>query len=230
LIAPNWDLTPAEAREEQIRLRGQVRIEPLNVDSVRLAAGSDISFDRGSDRVFAGFVTLRLPALEVVERAGLESVARFPYIPGLLSFREIPPLLEAWDRLEAKPDAVIADGHGYAHPRRFGIACHLGLLLDLPSAGCAKSILVGSHEPVGEAVGDWQPLIHRDEVVGAALRTRVGVTPVYVSVGHRVDLESAIALVLRCGGRTRVPETTRQAHQFVNELRRAARDVGGETC
>jgi deoxyribonuclease V len=222
VITPNWNLTPAEAREEQIRLRDQVRIQPLDVDAVRLVGGSDISFDRGSDRVFAGIVTLRLPGLEVAERAGVETTAQFPYIPGLLSFRESPPLLEAWAQLESRPEALIVDGHGYAHPRRFGIACHLGLLLDLPTVGCAKSILVGAHDPVGESVGDWQPLMHQGEVVGAALRTRIGVTPVYVSIGNRVDLETAIALVLHCGGRTRVPETTRQAHQFVNELRRAA--------
>lgn len=225
MITPNWDLTPAEARAEQMRLRGQVRIEPLDVDSVRLVGGSDISFDRGSDRVFAGFVTLRLPGLEMAERAGVETAARFPYIPGLLSFREIPPLLEAWAVLQERPDALIADGHGIAHPRRFGIACHLGLLLDLPAAGCAKSILVGAHEPVGETVGDWQPLVHQGEVVGAAVRTRAGVTPVYVSPGHRMDLESAIALVLRCRGATRVPETTRHTHKFVNDLRRGETPV-----
>jgi deoxyribonuclease V len=218
----NWDLSPAEAQEEQLRLRDRVRIEPLEVDSLRTIGGSDISFDRGSDRVFAGMVTLRLPELELVERAGVETVARFPYIPGLLSFRESPPLLEAWDRLRDKPDALIVDGHGFAHPRRFGIACHLGLLLGVPTVGCAKSILVGRHDPVGESVGDWQALVDKDEVIGAALRTRLGVTPVYVSVGNRADLESAIAVVLMCGGRTRVPETTRHAHQFVNELRVAA--------
>lgn len=222
-MTPNWGLTPEEARDLQMRLRGEVRIEPLDVDSVRVVAGSDVSFNRGSDRVFAGIVALALPGLEVMERAGLETEARFPYIPGLLSFRESPPLLEAWQRLTVGPDALIVDGHGYAHPRRFGIACHLGLLLDLPTVGCAKSILVGRHEPVGESKGDWQPLLHGEQVIGAAVRTRVGVTPVYVSVGNRVDLASAIALVLRCTGPTRVPETTRQAHLFVNEMRRAAK-------
>jgi deoxyribonuclease V len=223
-MTPNWNVTPTEARAEQNRLRNEVRIEPLDVDSVALVAGCDLSFDRGSDHVFAGIVTLRMPSLEVEERAGVETIARFPYIPGLLSFRESPPLLQAWSRLLTKPDALIVDGHGYAHPRRFGIACHLGLLLDLPTAGCAKSILVGSHEPVGEQPGEWKPLVDKGEVIGAAVRTRFGVMPVYVSIGNRIDLESAIALVLRCSGRTRVPETTRRAHRFVNELRLSSHD------
>ena len=119
-----------------------------------------------------------------------------------------------------RPDALICDGQGLAHPRRFGIACHIGLLLDLPTVGCAKSILVGRHDPVGEAPGDWSPLVDHDEIIGAALRTRAGVSPVYVSIGHRCDLPSAIALVRRCAGPTRVPETTRHAHLFVNTLRR----------
>jgi deoxyribonuclease V len=140
-------------------------------------------------------------------------------VPGLLSFREVPPLLEAWEPLNTRPDALICDGQGLAHPRRFGIACHLGLLLDLPTVGCAKSILTGQHGPVGDTPGDWAPLTNRGEIIGAALRTRAGVSPVYVSVGHRCDLESAIALVRRCAGPTRVPETTRHAHRFVNALR-----------
>jgi deoxyribonuclease V len=216
-----WDVTPREAEEIQQRLRAEVRIEPLDARSVATVAGADISFDKGADTVYAGFVVLRLPTLELLERAGVQTTARFPYIPGLLSFREAPALLEAWERLATRPDALICDGHGLAHPRRFGIACHLGLLLDLPTVGCAKSILTGRHEPVGDTPGDWTPLIDRGETIGAALRTRAGVSPVYVSVGHRCDLESAIALVRRCAGPTRVPETTRHAHLFVNALRRA---------
>ncbi len=171
--------------------------------------------------VFAGFVTLELPALTVFEEAGAQTVSPFPYIPGLLSFRETPPLLEAWTKLQHKPDALLVDGQGRAHPRRFGLACHLGVLLDMPTIGVAKTLYVGKHEPVGENVGDWMPLLDKNEVVGAALRTRRKASPVFISVGHRVDLESAIALVLRCLGNTRVPETTRQAHEYVNRLRRA---------
>jgi len=231
-----WNVTRAEAQAIQNRLRDQVRVEPLDVQAIRMVAGADISFDRDSDTVFAGFVVLRLsrvsatngsdprsptPApLEVIERAGVKTQATFPYIPGLLSFRETPALLEAWERLAVRPDALIADGQGQAHPRRFGIACHLGLLLDLPTVGCAKSILCGTHGPVGDAPGDWMPLVDEGETVGVALRLKAGAAPVYVSVGHRCDLPSAIALVRCCAGPTRVPETTRYAHLYVNELRR----------
>jgi deoxyribonuclease V len=218
------DASPSRAREIQEELRSLVRVEPLDLGSVSTAAGADLSFSKGSDRVFAGFVVLEIPSLEPVARAGITSIARFPYIPGLLSFREIPALLEAWDTLPIRPDALIYDGHGVAHPRRFGIAAHLGVLLNLPTAGCAKSILVGTHEPVGNEPGDWKPLVHRGEVIGAALRSRGGVSPVYVSVGNRIDLESAIGLVQLCLGPTRLPETTRQAHRFVNELRLASAD------
>ncbi len=135
----NWNVNPSEALAHQQRLRGRVRLEPLDVDSLALVAGADISFSKGSDTVSAGIVVLSLPGLSVVERAGVATTAAFPYIPGLLSFREVPPLLEAWEALRTKPDALVADGQGTAHPRRFGLACHLGLALDLPTAGCAKS-------------------------------------------------------------------------------------------
>jgi deoxyribonuclease V len=219
-----WDVSEEEARDIQRCLAAQVREEPLDVDAVRLVSGSDMSFGNEEDQrvipVYAGIVTLELPALNVVEQAGVQTVSPFPYIPGLLSFREVPPLLEAWARLKRKPDALIADGQGRAHPRRFGLACHLGLLLDVPTIGVAKTLFVGTHEPVGENVGDWSPLMHKGEVIGAVLRTRAKVSPVYVSVGHRVDLSSAIALVLRCVGKTHLPETTRKAHEYVNALRR----------
>jgi deoxyribonuclease V len=216
----DWNVTPREAEALQNRLRAEVRVAPLDLEAIRTVAGADISFDRGSDTVFAGFVVLRLPELTVSETAGVRTTATFPYIPGLLSFRETPPLLEAWEQLETRPDALLCDGQGLAHPRRFGIACHLGVILDLPTVGCAKSILVGRHEPVGAAPGDWAPLVHRGETVGAALRTRPKVSPVYVSIGHRTDLPTAIALVRRCAGPTRLPEPTRHAHLFVNSLRR----------
>jgi deoxyribonuclease V len=209
-----------EARAIQEQLRSEVREEPLNVAGVATVAGMDLSFDRGSDAAFAGAVVLRLPGLEAVERRGVRTTTTFPYVPGLLSFRETPPLLAVWERLETRPDALIVDGHGRAHSRRFGIACHLGLLLDLPTVGCAKRILVGTHGPLGDSVGDWAPLVHAGETVGAALRTRPRVTPVYVSAGHRVDLPTALALLRRCLGPTRIPEPTRQAHLFVNALRR----------
>ena len=219
-----WDVSEEEAHKIQHRLAAQVREEPLDVDAVRLVSGSDMSFGNEEDQrtipVYAGIVTLELPTLNVVEQAGVQTVSPFPYIPGLLSFREVPPLLEAWARLERKPDALLADGQGRAHPRRFGLACHLGLVLDVPTVGVAKTLFVGTHEPVGENAGDWTPLLHKGETIGAVVRTRARVSPVYVSVGHRIDLPSAIALTLRCVGKTRLPETTRKAHEYVNTLRR----------
>ncbi|CEK20646.1 Endonuclease V [Chthonomonas calidirosea] len=223
MIQHAWNLTPQEAVQLQKKLAEKVRVEPLDVENVRLVAGCDISFSAHASAeapVFAGIVVLERPQLTLKERVGVRTVASFPYIPGLLSFREAPPLLEAWARLSTHPDVLIADGQGLAHPRRFGIACHLGLLLNMPSIGVAKSLLVGHHEAVPNDVGAWQPVVDRGEVVGAALRLKQNVAPIYVSVGHRVDLMSAIRLVLQCRGLTRLPEPTRQAHLYVNALRR----------
>lgn len=218
-----WNLTPQEAIQLQKKLAKEVRVEPLDVEKVNLVAGCDISFAAhaaADTPVFAGVVVLERPHLTLKERVGVRTISPFPYIPGLLSFRESPPLLEAWERLTTRPDVLIADGQGLAHPRRFGIACHLGLLLDIPSIGVAKSLLVGHHESVPNDMGAWQPIVDRGEVVGAALRLKQNVAPIYVSVGHRVDLMSAIQLVLQCRGATRLPEPTRQAHLYVNALRR----------
>jgi deoxyribonuclease V len=200
-----WDVSPAEARAIQAGLRNAVRVEPLDLDAC---------------------VVLELPSLKLVDSAHVVAKAAFPYVPGLLSFRESPPLLDAWSRLRHRPNALIVDGHGYAHPRRFGIACHLGVILDLPTVGCAKSVLVGEFEPPGGDAGEWTPLIHEEETVGAAVRTRTGVAPVFVSVGHRCDLESAMSLVHLCIRRYRLPETTRHAHDLVNQMRRDAKTGG----
>lgn len=215
-----WTLDPERAVEIQRELAARVRVEPPDRE-IRTIAGGDISFDRASDVVHAGFVVLRLPELEVIERKGVETVASFPYVPGLLSFREIPALLQAWSLLETEPDAAMLDGQGLAHQRRMGIACHFGLLVDRPTLGCAKSVLVGRHDEVAPDRGSWKPLVHRKETVGAALRTRERVSPIFVSPGHRMDLPSAIELTLACGGGTRIPEPTRRAHLYVNELRKA---------
>lgn len=142
-------------------------------------------------------------------------------MPGLLSFRELPAVARAWTELERRPDVLIFDGAGYAHPRRFGLASHGGVLLDVPSIGCAKSILVGHHGPLGEKAGSTAPLIHRDEVIGMAVRLRDRVQPVYVSIGHLMDLPTAVDVVVSMGAGYRQPETTRRAHHLVNELRRA---------
>jgi deoxyribonuclease V len=164
-------------------------------------------------------VVLELPSLRVVESGSVVDRARFPYVPGLLSFRELPPLLGAFRKLRTTPDVVIVDGQGVAHPRRCGIASHLGLVLDLPTIGCAKSRLIGDHREPGRRRGSACDLLDDGEVIGRVVRTRDGVAPLYVSVGHKIPLDDAVALVLQCAPRYRLPETTRQAHQLVNQLR-----------
>jgi deoxyribonuclease V len=215
----DWDVSPSEAVALQQRLRERVVLQPLPAPP-RTVAGCDLSFDLGSEIVYAGIVVLALPGLELVEQAGVTSRARFPYVPGLLSFREAPPLLEAWAQLRTEPDVVMLDGQGIAHPRRMGIASHLGLFLARPTLGCAKSKLVGRFAEPGPERGDASPLLDRGEQVGVALRTKRRTLPIYVSPGHLLDLEGARALALACGGGYRVPEPTRRAHLFVNALRR----------
>ncbi len=214
----NWDLTPAEAVKVQQRLRSLVRLEPL-AREVHTIAGADISFNKYSETVYAGIVVLGLPDLQIIEQVGVRSSVKFPYISGLLSFREVPSLLEVWDQLETKPDVLMLDGQGIAHPRRFGIACHIGVLLDLPTIGCAKSILVGRHGELGLEAGAQAALVDRGEQVGVALRTKRKVAPIYVSPGHLIDLPSAVDLVIRSTGKYRQPEPTRQAHLLVNRIR-----------
>jgi deoxyribonuclease V len=219
-----WALAPREAVELQKRLRELVRVEPLGGRKVETVAGADISFNKFSPVVYAGIVVLRLPALEVVEKVGVVSETRFPYVPGLLSFRESPSVLEAWAKLKTEPDAVMFDGQGLAHPRRVGIASHVGLLIERPTLGCAKSVLVGKYEEPDEERGSWSPMIDKGETVGAALRTKTRVQPVYVSPGHLIDLAGAIDLTLACDGGYRQPEPTRLAHHLVNALRRGERE------
>lgn len=226
-MRPDWNLTPTEAVALQKQLRDQVVLQPLP-NNIELVAGADISYNKFSDVIYAGIVVLRLPTLEVVTTAGVVTTTKFPYVSGLLSFRETPPLLEAWEKLTVRPDVLVLDGQGIAHPRRFGIASHVGLLLNLPTVGCAKTLLVGKYEePLPEA-GNWSPLTHKDEVIGAALRTKHRVNPVYISPGHFADLPTAMQLALRCStgyaangtSKYRIPEPTRLAHLFVNALRR----------
>lgn len=208
-----WDLTPSEAIALQKELA--TRIERSDhFDEMRIVAGIDISaIDRPPRPIArAAIVLLSYPEMQVIERRLYEEDLRFPYVPGLLSFREAPSILAAYTQLQHRPDLLMVDGQGIAHPRRLGIAAHLGLLLNTPAIGVAKSILVGKHEPVGEQVGDWQPLVDKGEVIGAALRTRAKVKPVYISIGHRISLETAIRVVLRCGRGYRLPEPTRHAH------------------
>jgi deoxyribonuclease V len=219
-------LSPSEAIALQRELAGRVVPHPTPGFAPRLAAGADLSMDRGSDRAWAAVVVVDLETMETVDEAAVETRLDFPYIPGLLSFRELPAIAAAWKRLRRRPDVLLFDGAGYAHPRRFGIACHGGVALGVPSIGCAKSILVGEHGPLGRERGSTAPLVHRGETVGAAVRTRDGVSPVFVSIGHLVDLDVAVATVLRAGAGFREPETTRRAHRLVNALRREAGQGG----
>lgn len=215
----SWDLSPSEAIALQKELQPQIEIKPLQ-NEPKFVAGADLSFDLGSDTVYAGIVVLSFPALEIVEECGIQTTAPFPYVPGLLSFREAPAILEVWEKLEQKPDVLMLDGQGTAHPRRFGIACHVGIWLGIPTIGCGKTLLCGKWENLGEKRGESAPIVHRGEKIGAALRTRDKVNPIFVSPGHWCDLESALDLTLRCGAGLKLPEPTRRAHGFVNRLRR----------
>lgn len=208
-----WDLTPGEARRLQELLAPLVRETPM-ARRLKRIAGVDVSVREGFVR--AAVAVLAFPDLEPVDEAVWEGPVTFPYVPGLLSFREVPALLQALKRLRTMPDVIVTDGHGFAHPRRFGLACHLGLLLDLPTFGVAKSRLTGNHEEPGMDRGSSVPLIASNgtEVLGAVLRTRRAVSPVYVSIGHAVTLEDAVDLTLRCAPRYRLPETTRAAHRL----------------
>ena len=208
-----WDLSIPEAIDTQRRLASQVLCSGGPAE-VRTVAGVDISvLEKGKHAPARGaVVVLSYPELEVLEQSVVEAEVTFPYVPGLLSFREIPVLLEPLSRVR-KPDLLLVDGQGLAHPRRFGLACHLGLLLDVPAIGCAKSRLCGDHGEPGWAADSQSELRDGDEVIGAVLRTRDGVNPVYVSVGHRIGLAEATQWVLRCCRGLRLPEPTRLAHQ-----------------
>ncbi|MGF1473773.1 MAG: endonuclease V [Rubrobacteraceae bacterium] len=219
------DLTPPEAR----RLQGELAHKaspgpPLDLKGVRHVAGADVS--TGNGMAYATVVVLRFPDLSVVEVRGFEAPLTFPYVPGLLAFREIPSVAAALEKVEAPVDAVIFDAHGLAHPRRMGLASHMGLFMDVPAIGCAKNRLVGAYEEPGKEKGSATNLVHGGEVVGKVLRTRTGVSPVYVSVGSGIDLDSAVELVLACSPKYRLPETTRQAHTAANRLRRGE-ETGG---
>lgn len=186
------------------------------VGTVRRVAGVDVGFRCGGQVARAGVAVLSFPGLVPMQQAVAERPVAFPYIPGLLSFRELPAVLAALAQLAEPPDLVLVDGQGVAHPRRFGIACHLGVVTGLPCVGVAKTRLLGVHDSVADRRGAWVPLYDRGEVVGAVLRSRVGVRPIYVSVGHRLNLESAVAWVMACVGRYRLPQTTRAAHALAS--------------
>ncbi|HUI74504.1 MAG TPA: endonuclease V [Candidatus Acidoferrum sp.] len=235
-VRQKWNVTPAEAREIQLELRkaweGADRL-----GKIRRVAGLDAAFVlkgpqalkpasswialRGANRAIGGVVVYSFPDMEEVERAWAEVSLQFPYVPGLLSFREVPVLLAALKKLKHLPDLLFCDGQGYAHPRRFGLACHLGVLVDRPAIGCAKSILTGGHETLRSKAGSWAALRDGEEMIGAAARTREGVKPIYVSQGHRVSLETAIRLTFAVCDGTRIPRPTRDADRYVSDLKRS---------
>jgi deoxyribonuclease V len=211
-----------EAERIQAELRSRLDLTNVVDPSLSLlAAGLDVSYEVGTERVAAAVALVRTDTLEVVETVVLHGEATFPYVPGLLAFREAPILLEALGRIGARPDVLVCDGYGIAHPRRFGLACHLGVLTGLPSFGVAKTPFTATYPEPGSRRGDWSPLTDGDEVLGRALRTQDGVKPVFVSVGHRIGLSEATTLTLRLSGRFRLPETTRAADSL---SRKALRD------
>lgn len=215
-------LSSAEARALQERLRARV-IEIDRFGPLRRIAGADVSYDRGSAWMCAAIVVLDARSGAVLECARAARRVRFPYLPGLLSFRELPPLAEAMARLAQPPDLVLCDGHGRAHPRRFGLACHFGLAFDVPSIGCAKSLLVGEHREPGHRRGARTRVLAGGDRIGTALRTREGARPIFVSIGHRVSLATACTIVLAQSRGFRIPDPLRAAHDAANELRRSQR-------
>jgi deoxyribonuclease V len=214
-----WDVTPAEARQIQAGLRSRVELHD-RAGLVRRVAGADVALDLRRGRAIAGVIVYSFPDLRELERAWADRPLAFPYVPGLLSFREAPALLAAFESLRAEPDVIFVDGQGYAHPRRFGIACHLGVLLGKATVGCAKSRLIGTHAEPPRRAGNWTPLRDGGETIGAVLRTRTGVKPIYISQGHCVSLERAIGLVLAVCDGYRIPKPTREADHAVEERKR----------
>ena len=206
-----WHLDSKQARKLQTRLSNEVIRCSSSID-VKLIAGVDVSASRFSRSGRAAIVVLDYPSMELREVAIAESNIDFPYIPGLLSFREAPLYLKAWKKLKSQPDLLMVDGQGIAHPRRLGIASHLGLLLDTPAIGCAKSRLIGMHDSLPDEAGSYRLLMDKGEVIGAVVRTKHRVQPVYVSIGHRIDLENAVSFVLECCRGYRLPQPARLAH------------------
>ncbi|MBD0262066.1 MAG: deoxyribonuclease V [Hassallia sp. WJT32-NPBG1] len=211
-----WQLTLDEAIAIQEQLQAEVITEDKFKEPVQYVAGVDMGFEADGTISRAAVAVLSFPDLQVIETSLAYRPTTFPYIPGFLSFREIPAVLDALEKITTIPDIILCDGQGIAHPRRFGIACHLGVLVDIPTIGVAKSLLVGRHEIVPETKGSWQPLIHKRETIGAVLRTRPKVKPLYISSGHRVSLPTAIDYVLRCTPKYRLPETTRIADKLAS--------------
>jgi len=212
----SWKVSPGEAIQLQNELKGKISLKK-SFNKVKIVAGADVSYYQ--NKMIAGVIVFEFPNLKVIERQFFISPINLPYIPGLLTFREGPSLLEALKKIKIEPDIILFDGQGIAHPRRMGIATHLGLFLDKPTIGCAKSRLSGKYTSVGEKKGDYVLLKEGEEVLGAVLRTRRKVKPIFVSPGHKIDLSNSIEIVLKCTEKYRLPIPVREAHIFVNQIR-----------
>ena len=211
----SWPNTTAEARNIQEELRSKVITED-KLNPVKYVAGIDVGYDTKNNITKAAVAVLNFPELQKKEHAIAQIETTFPYIPGYLSFREIPAILEALEKLHILPDLLLCDGQGIAHPRRFGLACHIGVLTNIPAIGVAKTRFIGEHEPLSEPRGSWQPLHHQSEIIGAVLRTRTATNPLYISTGHKISLTTAIEYVLNCTPKYRLPETTRWADRLAS--------------
>ena len=215
-----WDVSPSEAIAIQRRLAAAVRVEENpNLAELNCVAGVDVGFEDGGQTTRAAIAVLDFPGLQLIEHRIARLPTSFPYVPGLLSFRELPAVLEAITQLQNPPQIFLCDGQGIAHPRRLGIASHLGVLLDLPSIGVAKTRLVGRYREPADKRGAWSPLLDGEACIGAVLRSRAGVKPIFISPGHKLSLEQAIDITMACTGRYKLPETTRWAHKLASDKR-----------
>jgi len=212
----SWEVSPHEAIQLQKELKKKISLKK-SFNKIKNVAGADVSYYK--NKMIAGVIVFEFPNLKVMERQSFISPVNFPYIPGLLTFREGPSLLEAFKKIKVEPDIILFDGQGIAHPRRMGIATHLGLFLDKPTIGCAKSKLSGNYNALGEEKGSYSFLRERKEIIGAVVRTRKKVKPIFVSPGHKIDLPNSIEIVLKCTDKYKLPVPIREAHLFVNQLK-----------
>jgi deoxyribonuclease V len=208
----------AEARSLQDKLRANIRLLPIKKDTQTIA-GADISLNRFSEIIYAGIVVLRYIDLQPIAYSLVQSITRFPYVPGFLAFREVPALVEAFNQIPVKPDVIMVDGHGIAHPRRMGIAAHLGALIDVPTLGCAKKILFGKYEEPDPAKGNYTPIMDKTETIGYALRSKNKVKEIFISPGNNISFDDSMNIAMNCVRNHRLPEPTRRAHEFVNLFR-----------
>ena len=219
------DLNLAEAKEIQNELRDKINLDPL-ISPITTIAGADISLNRFSEIIFAGIVVLRYSDLQPIAYSMVESRTSFPYIPGFLAFREVPALFQALEQMTVKPDVIMVDGHGIAHPRRMGIAAHFGAMTGTVTMGCAKNILFGKWQEPGIQKGDFSPIMTKEEIIGYAYRSKFKTNPVFVSPGNKMSLQDSLNIMQRCSGSYRLPEPTRRAHDFVNLFRTGKLEAG----